>query len=81
MPQVERGVNTVGVAPTRSGNGEVARLNEVANHGVRKSLGDAHGIADVAQARSGVSQQIDQHVGVIAEERPPGTRRVAHTRG
>ena len=71
-------MNAVGVAPALASHGEVARLNEVADDGVRKSLGDAHGISDVAQAGAGVAEQKNQHVCVITEERPSGARRAAH---
>ena len=72
FPHREINPITVDITPTVTLSGEISGLVELADDPVDGTLGDPDLIADFAEANARVVRDAEEHLGVVAEEGPPG---------
>ena len=70
VPQAAIAIDAIAVASPGLGDRNIARVNEIAQVGLRRTFCDADGNSHVAHACLRMLREIDQYVTVIREERP-----------
>lgn len=64
------GVQAVAVASTCAFSLEIAGVDEVGNDPLGGAFGDPDVVGDIAEARSRVARDTEEHVSVVGEKRP-----------